>query len=158
MAKAANVYAQQLLKEVNEEREKLVELPIEEEEGDGLSRGGIVEKTVSTTDSDCRMFVKGAHERQFAYEAHTACDKKGFVLGMEITAGNAHDGVVWDALHEQVMASVLKAGVHGSDGALRKTEHMLCAKKPLRGALLMPKTNMGYVIHTAEVWSGFPLG
>ena len=25
------------------------------------------------------MFVKSEHERQFAYEAHTACDSKGFV-------------------------------------------------------------------------------
>lgn len=33
--------------------------------------GGTIEKTVSTTDPDSGMFVKGEHERQFAYEAHT---------------------------------------------------------------------------------------
>lgn len=41
------------------------------------------------------MFVKGEHERQFAYEAHTVCDKSGFVLGVEVTAGNVHDSVAW---------------------------------------------------------------
>ena len=44
------------------------------------------------------MFVKGAHERQFAYEAHTACDKHGFVLGVEVTAGNVSDSAAWDAV------------------------------------------------------------
>ena len=42
--------------------------------------GKTKEITVSTTDPDSGMFVKGEHERQFAYEAHTACDRKGFVL------------------------------------------------------------------------------
>lgn len=40
VAKTEKVYAWQLLNEVNEEREKLVKLPIEEEENDGPSRGG----------------------------------------------------------------------------------------------------------------------
>ncbi len=36
------------------------------------SRGAeVVEKAVSKTDSDCGMLVKGTHERQFAYDAHT---------------------------------------------------------------------------------------
>ena len=51
------------------------------------------------------MFVKGAHERQFAYEAHTACDKHGFVLGVEVTAGNVSDSVAWDAVYDQVTNS-----------------------------------------------------
>lgn len=48
------------------------------------------------------MFVKGEHERQFAYEAHTVCDKSGFVLGVEVTAGNVHDSVAWDAVYDEV--------------------------------------------------------
>ena len=48
------------------------------------------------------MFVKGTHEWQFAYEAHTACDKHGFVLGVEVTAGNVSDSVAWDAVYDQV--------------------------------------------------------
>jgi len=104
VVQTAKVYAKQLREEVNAEREKLGKKPIEDEDDDDDSPqgGGTVEKTVSTTDPECGMFVKGEHERQFAYEAHTACDRKGFVLGVEVTAGNIHDSVAWDALYEQV--------------------------------------------------------
>ena len=57
-----------------------------------------MEKTVSTTDPECGMFMKGEHERQFAYEAHTACDKNGIVLAVEVTAGNVNDSVAWDVV------------------------------------------------------------
>ena len=105
VAKAAKVYSGQLRREVNEERERLGKKPIEDEDDENHSGGGggeTAEKTVSTTDPDCGMFVKGEHERQFAYEAHTACDKHGFVLGVEVTAGNIHDSVAWDKLYDNV--------------------------------------------------------
>ena len=54
------------------------------------SSGGMSVQTVSTTDPDSGMFIKGEHERQFAYEAHTVCDKQSFVLAVEVTAGNVH--------------------------------------------------------------------
>ena len=86
VAKAAKVYSGQLRREVNAEREKLGKKPIEDDEDDNDPQnptgGGMIEKTVSTTDPDSGMFVKGEHERQFAYEAHTACDSRGFVLGV----------------------------------------------------------------------------
>ena len=53
----------------------------------------------------CGMFIKGEHERQFAYEAHTACDKRGFVLGVEVTAGNVYDSVAWDKLYNDLAAA-----------------------------------------------------
>lgn len=43
--------------------------------------------TVSTTDPDCGLFVKGEHKKQLAYEAHTACDVHGVVLAVEVTPG-----------------------------------------------------------------------
>ena len=60
-------------------KRKLGKKPIEDEDDKNHPQGGggeTAEKTVSTTDPDCGMFVKGEHERQFAYEAHTACDKR----------------------------------------------------------------------------------
>ena len=106
VAKAAKVYSGQLRREVNAEREKLGKKPIEDDEDDNDPQnpagGGTTEKTVSTTDPDSGMFVKGEHERQFAYEAHTACDSRGFVLGVEVTAGNVHDSVAWDTLYDNV--------------------------------------------------------
>ena len=62
----------------------------------------MVGKTISSTDPDCGMFVKGEHERQFAYEAHTACEKNGFVLEVDVTAGNVHDSVAWDSVYDKV--------------------------------------------------------
>lgn len=103
VAKAAQIYSEQLRSEVNAEREALGKKPIEDDDDDETPKGGsTVEKTVSTTDPECGMFVKGEHERQFAYEAHTACDRKGFVLGVGVTAGNVHDSVAWDSVYDEV--------------------------------------------------------
>ncbi len=105
VAKTAKIYSQQLREEVNAEREELGKKPIEEDDEDNNDTpkgGGTIEKTVSTTDPDSGMFVKGEHERQFAYEAHTACDRHGIVLGVEITAGNVHDSVAWDKVYDTV--------------------------------------------------------
>lgn len=88
---------------MNAEREKLGKKPIEDDHDDDDTSGGeTAEQTVSTTDPDAGMFIKGEHERQFAYEAHTACDKRGFVLGVEVTAGNVHDSVAWDAVDDKI--------------------------------------------------------
>ncbi len=103
VAKTAKAYEEQLRKEVAEERKALGKKDKDDDdEHGGDPDGGTVEKTVSATDPDCGMFAKGAHERQFAYEAHTACDKNGVILGVEVTAGNISDSVAWDAVYDQV--------------------------------------------------------
>ena len=103
VAETAKVYTEQLHQEVNQEREKLGKKPIEDDDDNDLPKSsGTKEKTVSTTDPECGMFVKGEHERQFAYEAHTACDKHGMVLGVAVTAGNVHDSVAWDEVYDEV--------------------------------------------------------
>jgi hypothetical protein len=99
VARTAKIYEEQLRAEVNAEREKLGKPPIEEDDDKDEPK---VEKTVSTTDPDCGMFIKGAHERQFAYEAHTVCERHGFVLDVEVTAGNIHDSVAWDVVYDRV--------------------------------------------------------
>ena len=62
--------------------------PFDDAPGDG---GEEVEVTQSTTDPESGMFVKGEHERNFAYMAQTACNRHGFVLGYEVVPGNVHD-------------------------------------------------------------------
>lgn len=59
-------------------------------------------RKVSTTDSECGLFVKGEHERCFAYSAQTACDKHGFVLDFELGAGNLHDGQMFHELYKKM--------------------------------------------------------
>jgi len=114
VAKTAKIYADQLLEEVNAERAKLGKKPVEKNDGEEL-----VERTVSTTDPDAGMFVKGEHERQFAYEAHTASDSKGFVVGVEVTAGNIHDSVAWDAVYGEAIKRLEKTEFSVMDAAYK---------------------------------------
>lgn len=104
VAKTAKIYEEQLRSEVNAEREKLGKAPIEDGTGadDDDSPPPTETKMVSTTDPDCGMYVKGQHERQMAYEAHTACDRHGMILDVVVTAGNVHDSVAWDHLYDSV--------------------------------------------------------
>ena len=102
VAKAAKIYDEQLREEVNAEREALGKSRIEDEDDEDDSQPPTETKTVSKTDPDSGMFVKGEHERQFAYEAHTACDRHGVVLDVAVTAGNIHDSVAWDKVYDSV--------------------------------------------------------
>ena len=107
VAKTAKIYQEQLSKEVAAEREALGKKTARKDDDDnegsgGSSTGETSERKVSTTDPDSGLFVKGEHEKQFAYEAHTVCDRKGFILGVHVTAGNVHDSVAWDALYNNV--------------------------------------------------------
>lgn len=61
--------------------------------------------TVSTTDPDCGLFHKGEYKVEFAYTSHVACDENNFVLACEVTPGNVHDSMVFDAVYEDVIAS-----------------------------------------------------
>ena len=64
-------------------------------------------KTVTqrVTDPDRGLFAKGDHKRQFAYEAHTACDKHGYILETVVTPGNVHDSVAFDDVWEPLKIS-----------------------------------------------------
>ena len=143
--KAAKVYGEQLREEVNAEREALGKKPIEEDEDDDddAPGSGTTEKTVSTTDPDSGMFVKGEHERQFAYEAHTACDRHGMVLDVEITAGNIHDSVAWDSVYDRVTERFQEAEFIVMDAGY-KTPWI--AKKILDDSRIpiLPYTRKGY--------------
>ena len=97
--KTARVHTGQLRREMNTERKKFGKKPIEDDDPSGRESE---EKTVSTTGPDCGMFIKSKHEKQFAYEVHTACDSKGFVLGVEMAAGNTHDSVAWGKIYDDV--------------------------------------------------------
>ena len=53
------------------------------------------------------MFVKGEHERQFAYTVQTACTKRGIVLDYEVFAGNIHDSISFPKFYQ----GMSKAGI-----------------------------------------------
>ena len=82
--------------------------------------------TKSVTDPDCGLFVKGEHKRQFAYEAHTARDKNGFVLETVVTPGNVHDSVAFDEVYDKVTENFPQVEAVVADAAY-KTPH-ICKK------------------------------
>lgn len=94
----ARIYDEQLWEEINGDREAHGKKPLKEKERAEEAK----EKTVSVTDPECGLFQKGEHEVQFAYEAHTACDPHGFILGYDVTPGNVHDSVAFDAVYDKI--------------------------------------------------------
>lgn len=141
---ASKRYAQELMVEVNADREAHGKAPFDDDEEppvppkkrrDNTSKKKLARRkkekktrtmTNSVTDPDCGLFVKGEHERQFAYEAHTACDKNGFILETVVTAGNVHDSVAFDDVYDKVTASFPDIETVVADAAY-KTPH-ICKK------------------------------
>ena len=113
----AKRYARELFAEVNKDRTEhgKKEFPEKPNGRNGASRGDdstkddssqeaseTKEVVVSTTDPESGLFHKGEHKKCFAYEAHTACDKHGYILEAEVTPGNVHDSVAFDPLYDKL--------------------------------------------------------
>ena len=152
---AAKRYAEELMQEVNADREAHGMKPFDTEEEeqqeeqdenddqneppaapkkkrDNTSKKKLKKRkkeakkktvTVSTTDPESGMFVKGDHKKQLAYEAHTACDVHGVVLDVEVTPGNVHDSVPFDDLYERVTKKFESVYAFVADSAY-KTPHI----------------------------------
>ena len=140
---AARHYAKELMEEVNADREAHGKKPFDDDNDPPVSpkkhkdntskkklarrkKQGFRTVTKSTTDPDCGLFVKGEHKRQFAYEAHTACDKNGFVLETVVTPGNVHDSVAFDEVYDKVTENFPQVEAVVADAAY-KTPH-ICKK------------------------------
>ena len=140
---AARHYARELMEEVNADREAHGKKPFDDDNDPPASpkkhndntskkklsrrkKQGFRTVTKSTTDPDCGLFVKGEHKRQFAYEAHTACDKNGFVLETVVTPGNVHDSVAFDEVYDKVTENFPQVEAVVADAAY-KTPH-ICKK------------------------------
>ena len=115
IAQTAKIYDEKLREEVNADREAHGKKPFDDDDEPPT----MVEKTVSTTDPDAGVFRKGEHKTEFAYEAHTACDCNGFVLDVEVTAGNVHDSVAFDAVYEKVTERFPEVETVAADSAYK---------------------------------------
>ncbi|MDR0326183.1 MAG: IS1182 family transposase [Oscillospiraceae bacterium] len=115
-AATARVYNEQLWEEINADRESHEKKPLKDKPDEPPAEK---ETTVSTTDPDCGVFRKGENEVQFAYEAHTACDTYGFVLGYEVTPGNVHDSVAFDKVYDKVTGTFPEIRTITMDSAYR---------------------------------------
>ena len=123
---AAKVYEEQLLKEINEDREAHGKKPFKDKNdknsGSGCDQNETEstpeystddstnveniktkEVTVSTTDPECGVFHKGEHKKCFAYAAQTACDEHGYIMDVTLNPGNVHDSVAFDGLYDRLI-------------------------------------------------------
>ena len=112
--RAAKVYEEQLMEEINEDRENHGKKPFDDTKPPKEEEHEIIE---SKTDPDCGVFHKGEHKKCFAYTAQTACDKHGYVLDVTVNRGNVHDSIAFDELYDrliwrfpQISAFVMDAG------------------------------------------------
>lgn len=95
--KAAKIYEEKLMEEINEDREEHGKKPFD---GTKPPKERIVNE--STTDPECGVFHKGEHKKCFAYTAQTACDNKGYILDVTVNPGNVHDSVAFDGLYSRL--------------------------------------------------------
>ena len=87
----AKAYQKQLMQEINADREEHGKKPFKLDDDDPPA-------PPSTSDPDCGVFHKGEHRKCFAYEAYMVCEKRGYVLEVEVTPGNVHDSVAFDTI------------------------------------------------------------
>lgn len=99
---AAKAYEDQLMDEINKDREAHGKKPLKKDDDDESKPPKERTITESTTDPDSGVFHKGEHKKCFAYEAHTVCDRHNFVLEVEVTAGNVHDSVAFDTVYKSL--------------------------------------------------------
>ena len=178
---AAKRYRDELLAEINADREAHGKKPFDDNDDPPRptkkkwnntskkklarrKKAGFKTVTKRTTGPDCGVFVKGKHERQFAYEAHTACDKNGYVLETVVTPGNVPPGTCAPAPKAALKLSCAMFGKTTKnwpmtpDTPLNTKIFMPNARKPLSGSLPMPKKSMGCAIRFIEVWPRSPNG
>ena len=160
-------YAKELMEEVNADRQAHGKKPFDDNDEPGTpakkrrdhtSRKKLArrkkekKRTVarSTTDPDSGLFVKGDHKRQFAYEAHTACDKHGFILETVVTPGTVHDSTAFDEVYDRVTEAFSEAETIVADSAY-KTPH-ICKKVFNDGRVLSTAYKRPQTLKGGHAW------
>jgi transposase len=100
--KEAMKYMAELTKEINRDRVEHGKEPFDDNDGDGPPPTETKEIIQSQTDPESGLFVKGEHERQFAYSVQAASDENGWILGYEVYSGNTHDSVSFEDFYEKL--------------------------------------------------------
>lgn len=133
-------YEQLLNSEINEIRVSEGKKEFEFEQTKEITR------KESITDPESGYYVKGEHEKCFAYSAQTACDENGFVLGSVVVPGNIHDSQSFHPLYEETIKNNNKIKNVVADAAYKtpiiaKTVHK--DNKELVTPYTRPKTKDG---------------
>lgn len=96
---AATFYQKELEEEVNADRIAHNKQLLKSKKKEVPDKKNI--KT-SKNDTDCGYFHKGEKEKCFAYNANTACDRHGYVLGMNLYPGNVHDSQAFYGIYSKL--------------------------------------------------------
>lgn len=118
----AKHYQKELAEEINKDRIEHGKKPMKDyENNDDDDKNPPPTKNIkqSKTDPECGLFHKGEHKVQFAYTAHTVCDKHNFVLGVEVAPGNVHDSVMFDMVYRNVLAKFPQIEMIGIDSGYK---------------------------------------
>lgn len=123
----AKNYQRELTEEINKDRCEHGKKPLKEDKSDddngnsnsGSSAAGTKNIKKSTTDPECGLFHKGEHKVEFAYTAHTACDKHNFILDVDVSPGNVHDSVMFDGLYKKVIEKFPEMEMVGIDSGYK---------------------------------------
>jgi transposase len=114
--KETKAYEAKLQLELNIDRENHDKKPFPPDKFEKDERKEIKE---STTDPDSGYYVKDERTKQFAYSFHTATDKKGFIIGADVTPGNVHDSTMLQPLVEKINEKVAKPKAVAADAAYK---------------------------------------
>jgi transposase len=116
--RAARVYEEQLMEEINADREAHGKKPFKDD--DDPPKPPETKRVIeSTTDPESGVFHKGEHKKCFAYEAHTVCDRHNFVLEVEVTPGNVNDSAAFDPVYDKLREHYPEAEVITADAAYK---------------------------------------
>lgn len=138
VTKEKSVFEDEMLDFINDHREDNDDKPLPPNAKTETKRS-----KVSTTDRDAGWLNKGEKEKNFSYNAHTACDKQGFIINTVLKPSNIHDSKVFKAVYQPLIPNMpqlatvsIDSGYHS--GPLIK---MICDYKHL--PLLPYKRPMG---------------
>jgi len=116
----AKHYQKELTEEINKDRAEHNKKPLKDhDDNDDDKNNGTKSIKQSKTDPECGLFHKGEHKVEFAYTAHTACDKHNFVLGCDVSAGNIHDSLMFDGLYKEVTKKFPEIEMVGIDSGYK---------------------------------------
>ena len=137
--KAARHYQEQLMQEVDADRAAHGKKPLKKDDDDDTPSAPPEEKTIieSTTDPESGVFHKGEHKKCFAYEAHTVCEKRGYVLEVEVTPGNVHDSLAFDPVYKRLIEHYPEVEVVTADAGYN-TPYASAASLNFSSASLLP--------------------
>lgn len=65
------------------------------------------------------MLYKSRKEKCYAYSFHTACDKNGFILEIDVTAANVYDSTMFETVLETVIKNVGKPNCMAVDAGYK---------------------------------------